>query len=168
MREIPLRGKYRDLVVVIDDEDYERVAQHRWLFGRVSASKDIVYARRMWREDGRWRQQYLHAFLTGWPLVDHINHNGLDNRRENLRAATHAENMRHARKRRTHKGVPCSSLFKGVARSKTRWQAQITVDKRGINLGRYVEEVDAARAYDLAALQYFGEFAVLNFPEEHR
>lgn len=96
--------------------------------------------------------------------IDHINGNRRDNRIENLRAATNAENVRNAKKRRG-----TSSQFKGVVWSPKyrKWIAQIVVPERGprlVYLGIYANETDAARAYDRAALQHFGEFARPNFP----
>jgi AP2 domain/HNH endonuclease len=97
--------------------------------------------------------------------VDHINGNGLDNRRTNLRPATSAEN---ARNRRSQRGS--SSPYKGVSwiRSRRNWRANLRVGDRLIHLGSYTDPADAARAYDAAALKYFGEFARLNFPEDPR
>lgn len=93
---------------------------------------------------------------------DHRNGDGLDNRRLNLRAATRAQN---ARNRRDHAS---SSRFKGVGWSEAarKWKAQIGVDNRRIYIGVYSTEETAARAYDAAAREHFGEFARLNFPHE--
>jgi hypothetical protein len=92
--------------------------------------------------------------------VDHVNGNGLDCRRENLRICSNAENRRNMR---IERGV---SRFKGVARclgNKTRiWEAYIWHENRKIGLGAYRTEEEAARAYNAAALQYHGEFACLN------
>lgn len=92
--------------------------------------------------------------------VDHKNHDGLDNRRENLRLATGTENCRNRSKR---KGA---SMFKGVCWNKLRckWQANITIDGRSKHLGRFDSEMDAARAYDKAAIRMFASFCSLNFP----
>jgi hypothetical protein len=97
-------------------------------------------------------------------LVDHQNSNPLDNRRANLRLATHAQNM-HNRQKIQKK---TSSRFVGVCfeKQKQRWIVYITNLRKRIYLGRFKNEIDAARAYDRAALKYFGEFARLNFPRE--
>jgi len=96
-------------------------------------------------------------------VVDHINHDGMDNRKANLRAATHSQNLCHRRK---HSGTK-SSKYKGVHWHKfnKRWAARITFKKKTINLGYFRNEIDAAKAYDRAARKYHGEFASLNFPE---
>jgi hypothetical protein len=92
--------------------------------------------------------------------IDHINGNGLDCRRENMRVCTNAENRRNMRKTRG------ASRFKGVAKCRTNanriWHAYIWFNNRKINLGCYPTEEEAARAYNAAALQYHGEFACLN------
>jgi len=94
--------------------------------------------------------------LTG--RIDHHNGNGLDNQRRNLRAATNQENGRNRGSQRNS-----FSRFKGVSWSvqRQKWLAQIQYGKQH-NLGRHDKETDAAVAYNQAALQHFGEFAVLN------
>jgi hypothetical protein len=111
----------------------------------------------------------MHRDVMGAPdglLVDHINQNGLDNRRSNLRIATGAQNQRNAHGRGIHRGKASSSAFRGVSRSKGKWGAHVSVNGRNIRLGTFVTEEAAARAYDKAARQYHGEFAGLNFPDE--
>jgi hypothetical protein len=108
----------------------------------------------------------LHQEIIDVPkgmLIDHINHNPMDNRSANLRAATHSQNICHRRKRSGAK----YSKYKGITwRKDTRkWVARITFEKIGIHLGFFENEIDAARAYDDAAKIYHGEFASLNFPE---
>ncbi|MHC4659626.1 MAG: AP2 domain-containing protein, partial [Planctomycetota bacterium] len=96
-------------------------------------------------------------------MVDHINHNGLDNRKVNLRVATRAQNSRNIRKSQNK----FSSNYKGVhfRRREGLWMARITVDGRTLYLGDFKEEVDAARAHDRAAMKYHREFAALNFEQ---
>ena len=103
-------------------------------------------------------------------LVDHINGDKLDNRRENLRLATRGENEVNKRKRRTHKGRKPTSKYKGVTkikdRRKKRWRAIITFQKRIIHLGNFYTEKEAAEAYNEAAKKYYGDFAYLNKIED--
>lgn len=91
--------------------------------------------------------------------IDHINGNGLDNRKKNLRFCTQAQNIINSRKR---KG--CTSKYKGVdyMKSRNKWRARIAVNKIRIKLGEFKNEADAAMAYDNAALKYYGKFAKLN------
>jgi hypothetical protein len=98
-------------------------------------------------------------------LVDHINQNGLDNRRSNLRLATGAQNQRNAHGRGIHRGKPSSSRFRGVSRSGMKWSAHISVNGKNIRLGTFRTEEQAARAYDTAARIYHKEFARLNFDD---
>ena len=94
--------------------------------------------------------------------VDHIDRNTVDNRIENLRLATNAQNCANVGKR---KGT-YSSEYKGVCWHKRdkKWRAQIMVDGKQIHLGYFIDEMDAASAYDEAAMKYHGDFARLNFP----
>ena len=137
-------------IALIDDEDLERVTRHRWY--RWHHPGGPVYVRRTGDKLG------LHNFVTGAKGVDHINGNGLDNRRSNLRVCTQAENQQNRRQNLTRR----SSRYKGVSwdKARNRWTAQICAK----SLGRFTDEEDAARAYDDAARRRFGEFARLNFP----
>lgn len=92
-------------------------------------------------------------------FVDHINRNSLDNRISNLRSCTHAENMRNTKVRGGH------SRHKGVSLLKGRWVSYISFNKKRIHLGSFNTEEEAAKAYNDAAVKYFGEFSNLNkFP----
>lgn len=95
-------------------------------------------------------------------VVDHINRNSLDNRRANLRVATHLQNARN----RVKINKKCSSIYKGVCWSKhhKKWAAQINVRRKSIHLGYFKDELDGAKCYDEAAKKYHDEFACLNFP----
>ena len=92
-------------------------------------------------------------------VVDHINHNGLDNRKANLRPATKAQN---AWNRKIHTGK-----FKGVTWSKGRkkWFVRLRCAGKRISIGFFDDQIEAAKAYDEAAKKYRGQFAVLNFNE---
>jgi hypothetical protein len=155
--EIPLT---QGLVALIDDVDAVAVlAVGKWT---ANLTPTNAYAYRRPRLNGRSTTISLHAFLTGWPYVDHRNGDGLDNRRANLRAATHAQNVRNRGSQRNN-----TSGYKGVSfdRSRGLYLAKIAVDRRQIALGRYANPTDAARAYDAAARELHGDFARVNFPE---
>lgn len=161
MREIPLSGAHSNLATIVNDEDFLLASAHRWY--RIVKGHN-VYAIRTFRFDGIQKTLGLHTFLTGWPLADHVNHNGLDNRRENLRPATPGQNSMNARKPRTcgDRGGLVSQ-FKGVSVTPYgRWYTRIKVNGQQLYLGSYRTEHEAADAYDCAALEHFGEFAVLN------
>lgn len=149
----------------VDPADYKRLRGYEWLAKKGGKS---FYARRRVAsgEKRKNRLTYMHQDVIQVPegmVIDHINHDGMDNRSANLRAATYSQNMYHRRKRSgaTH------SKYKGIHLDKTRrkWHASITFAKKKIHLGYFRSEIDAARAYDRAARKYHGEFASLNFPE---
>ena len=159
MKRVPLTQGYES---VVDDADYELVmAVGPWC---AAVRPRNVYAARCIRcADDRWSTQLLHTFLTGWPETDHRDHDGLNNRRENLRPATRNQNNANHRLR-----LSSASGFKGVTWHKRagRWRAQITSEYRNIYLGLFGSAEEAARAYDVAALAMWGDFAHLNFPRE--
>jgi hypothetical protein len=140
---------------IVDAEDYEMLSKYSWHSKRTHQS---VYAIWTSHRFGKHRSIGMHQMimLPEEPQqVDHINGNGLDNRRCNLRLCSEAENGRNERARRGG-----SSVYKGVFRVSSRaWQAQCS-DRR---LGTYDNEIDAALAYDVAALAAHGEFANTNF-----
>lgn len=160
MREIPLT---RGFVALVDDSDAERVlAAGSWCVHTPEHKRTAYAVRAHTPISGRRTLIGLHNFVTGLPFVDHVNRDGLDNRRANLRPATKSQNAMNARIRSDN-----TSGFKGVTltRSTRRWRALIVVDGRREHLGYFDDAAEAARAYDRAALDLFGEFARLNFPE---
>ena len=163
MIEIPLtQGK----IALIDDEDYELVSRHTWYAYKGKYTFYVVTA-----IGGRRNPQTLlmHRLILGLDFgdklhVDHINSNGLDNRRSNIRIATRQQN---GRNQRPHGDAV--SGFKGIYYHKNRrkWVAKIQVDGKQLHLGVFLDEADAAQAYDEAAIKYFGRFARLNFPTDY-
>jgi hypothetical protein len=150
--EIPLT---RGFVAVVDGDDADRVtAAGPWC---AAPNGRNVYAHRRIVRDGKATTQGMHAFLTGFARCDHVNGDGLDNRRANLREATHGQNMANRR--------PQGPSYKGITRrSDGRWQAQIQAARVHRHLGYFATPEAAAAAYDAAAVELFGEFARLNFP----
>ena len=164
MKTIALRGKKAaGRVVLIDDEDWPLVTSYPWWLiesKRKNGSLRGPYAHTEFRrDDGRLIKPYMHSLITGWPMTDHINHDGLDNQRSNLRPATYAQNLHNQRLRDSG-----SSRYKGVCwhRRGGKWQAGLTIDSRYIYLGLYAREEEAALAYNTAALEAFGAYACLN------
>lgn len=157
MKEIPLtRGK----VALVDDEDYELVNQYKWyaLNGRGG-----FYAARTIKKITKIRMHRLILGLKKGELCDHINHNGLDNRRCNLRVVDYHQNSMNRRK-----CLGKSSKFKGVVWDKRKyvkkWKVMIGFNGKLHFLGYFDDEIEAAKAYDKAAMQYFNGYAKLNFP----
>ena len=149
---------------MVDAEDYERLSRHKWHIKRLRDGSDIVYARRMIRVDRKQTPLSMHREILGarpGTNVDHINRDGLDNRKVNLRLCSPGENMMN---RKPQQGT---SRFKGVYWNQRDgyWIAKIQVRRKGRHLGCFEKEEDAARAYDAAALEAFREFARLNFPK---
>ena len=106
----------------------------------------------------------MHRWIMNAPdnlVVDHINYNGLDNRKANLRLATRRQNSLHVIRTMN----PGSSKYKGVSwhTHKKRWGAKITTHGKTYHLGYFKNEVEAAKTYDLSARKYHGAFAALNF-----
>ncbi len=159
MKEIPLTHGY---VALVDDEDYERVAQFKWHAHIDQETPTLIYPSRGLKRssDRRRTTQAMHIFITGKLGIDHADGNGLNNQRSNLRPATLSQNMQNRRK------WTGSSRWKGVSWHKKDkcWHARITQNNRAIFLGKFKSEANAAQAYNFAAEELFGEFARLNLP----
>lgn len=144
---------------LVDDADFDELAKHQWCATETEPGR--WYAKR--RESGRAKYRYMHREIIQAPagvLVDHRNGDGLDNRRANLRLCSGAENCRNKRMRKNNK-----SGFKGVYWHKkaNKWAAVIGHGKRW-HLGLFADSAQAALAYDAKAREFFGEFALVNFP----
>ena len=161
MKKISLtRGQF----ALVDDEDYGWLMQWNWHANLTPWGFCATRARK--RSDGPgMRCILMHREIMGTPegmQVDHINHDSLDNRKQNLRNCTASENQHNMSLQRG------SSKYKGVnwCRQRSKWQARITFERERIWLGLFDSEEEAARAYDEAAQELFGEFAYLNFSRE--
>jgi hypothetical protein len=162
MIEVPLtQGK----VALIDDEDAERVLRYEWRAAWHAGARRY-YVKRRTRRKGGPRHIWLHRFILDAPPgveVDHINRDGLDNRRANLRFATPAENQWNSGRR-----IDNRTGFKGVYWNKRKKQFRAQIKRHGVQrcIGDFTTAIEAARAYDAAARLLFGEFARVNFPNE--
>lgn len=147
----------RGLEAIVDDDVYEEIMKHKW------HTLKTGYAARSSGGRKNKKMVYMHRAIMKADIgisVDHINGNKLDNRRENLRLCSHSENCRNSKKPK----CTATSKYKGVYWDKTKnaWAARIKKDYIGIFLGRYPTEIDAARAYNQAAITLFGVYARLN------
>lgn len=152
-------------VALIDADASPRISEFSWIAVK---SRYTHYARgSRLHECGRYNV-YLHHLVLGVPastLVDHINRDGLDNTKVNLRIVNFGENMSNRRLFSSN-----TSGFHGVDRvgaKKDRWRAKINHNNRKISLGTFATAEEAARAFDAAAYTLRGEHAALNFPHEH-
>lgn len=158
---VPLTMGYE---AIIDAEDVEWVQRDNWrasIERRADCSLRTVYALRTDRSNGIKRTLALHREILKPPpglQVDHINGNGLDNRRANLRIATPAQNARNARMRRNN-----TSGFKGVRLHKPsgKWVAEIKVNNTTKSLGAYEAAAEAHAAYARASAELHQEFGRL-------
>jgi hypothetical protein len=153
VRKLPIS---RGLEVLLDEADFVNLSRYRW---SALMRGGVPYA-------ARWvggKVLTMHRVILEAPVgiqVDHINNDSLDNRRENLRLCTQAENLRN---RRSRVGA---SRFKGVSPAGMKWRADIRLNGRAKYIGTFPTEEEAARAYDAKASEIYGEFASLNFSLE--
>jgi hypothetical protein len=155
MKEIPLTQGY---VALVDDADYERVMAFKW---HAKVDDNTVYA----AHTVHYRKVMLHNFILN-PApgfrADHKDGNGLNCQRTNLRICTIQQNGCNCRPKANG-----NSGYKGVSYNRStngKYMARIHVGRKFVTLGLFSDPVEAARVYDQAALQHFGEFAWLNFP----
>lgn len=146
---------------LVSNEDFKELNQFKWRLKRVMPKKykEIDYVIRGTRKN----EITMHRQITKAPKgmdVDHINGNGLDNRRENLRVCTHAENLRNK-----IKSINNTSGYKGVWFNKVgkKWIVHLYFDGKNHHIGQFDTKEDAAMAYDISAINKFGEFAKTNF-----
>ena len=146
-------------VAIIDDEDFEYLNQFKW---HTVENCNNFYAKTSMKNN-RGKKISMHRLLTKnintKMHTDHINGNGLDNRKINLRICTHSENLRNRKKNVNNK-----SGYKGVSLDKNlnKFRCKLYMNGKAIHIGYFINPKDAARAYNDAALKYHGEFAHLN------
>ena len=143
-------------IVLIDDNDYNFLNEYRWRFSKGGYAKTEIIINKKQTTIG------MHRLIMNPPQnmqIDHIDHNGLNNQRDNLRIVTSQQNLMNKLKRKN-----CSSIFKGVHWNKRdkKWVAQIGINKKIYNIGSFIFETDAAVAYNKKATELFGEYACLN------
>jgi len=153
MREIILK---RGEICVVDDEDYEDLAKHKWY------SNSDGYVVRGFYVNGKTKLLRMHRCVMNPPPhleIDHINHNKLDNRKENLRVCTHHQNQ-------FNQGIQANNTsgYRGVywRKDENKWRAQIGNFGRRIYLGSFTDKHEAVRAYNKKAIQLYGIFAQIN------
>jgi len=153
---------------IVDDGEYESLKRHKW--HTVNSSRGVFSAgRTVTDRNGKQTLLLMHRLLLNAPpnlQVDHRNHDTLDNRKENLRLCTNGQNCANRKVAwgtSKYKGV---SLFKSARWKRSKWKAQIKFNGTVMYLGLFDNQIEAARAYDVAAQKLHKEFACVNFPEE--
>ena len=149
-------------IALVDDEDYELLSKFNWIFSK----KDVGYAQVRVYINGKWTTKKMHQLLinaTKKFQVDHIDGNGLNNQKFNLRIVTRSQNKMNGNKYKNS-----SSIFKGVSWCKrdNKWRANIRLNKKLYFLGSFINEIDAAKAYNEKAKELFGKYAKLNEVEK--
>ena len=146
---------------IVDKEDLPLLSNYSWCSYKANG-KEAAYAKSGITIDGKQHTLRMHRLLLGLPIntieVDHINGNGLDNRRINLRLCSRTENNRNAKKR----SDSYHSKFKGVSQRKNRWRCVIGSKLVRKHLGYFDTEIEAAKAYNKEAKMRYGSFALLN------
>lgn len=155
MKKIPLtKGKF----AIVDDADHAEISKYKWHFSSMGYAERSVYISK-----GKYRREAMHRVIAGakaGEIVDHVNMDRLDNRRANLRVGTKSQNGAN-RRTNSNKAVK----FKGVythQKCKDYYEARIIVNGKSIYLGSFNTPEEAARVYNAAAKEHFGEFARLN------
>ncbi len=148
----------QDKFAIVDAQDYKWLNRYKW---HIRTQKKISYAET--QKSGKLIS--MHRMLLNAPphlFVDHRDHNGLNNRKGNLRLCTNQQNLYNCRPRQGG-----TSRYKGVYWDKRekKFIARIVADGKRYYLGRFDDEIEAAVVYDIKAMELFKEFAYLNFPE---
>ena len=161
MKRIKLtQGKF----AIVDDEDYDWLMQWKWHAQWDGRHWKATRWERGWKKGkGKRKLVFMHREILKTPknlFTDHINGNGLDNRKINLRYCTNAQNQWN---QLPHK--KCVSKYKGVSFRKdiSKWQVYIRKNRKITFVGHYKDEFNAAKSYDAKAKELFGEFALTNF-----
>lgn len=169
MKKIPISNS--ELFTTVDDVDYEPLNKYKWRLA-YSSNRTTIYAVTSMRIDGKFKNIKMHRLIMNAPeneVVDHRDFNGLNNCRSNLRLCSGTQNSRNRRpygKSKylgVHLAISNAKFKNGTTRSYSYWRARIKVAERFLSLGCFPSEIEAAKAYDKAASQYYGEFANLNF-----
>jgi hypothetical protein len=157
-------------ITIVDNFDYLWLSKYKWYFGGNYAVRNLSVKRGEVSTTYPRRSVFMHKEILNYynlllpnQIGDHINGDKLDNRKKNLRSVTYRQNTQNSKKQ-LQQG--CHSEYKGVIlENKDKWRSCIFNNGKKLTLGFFKNEIDAALAYDVAALYFYGEFARLNFPK---
>jgi len=154
--------KYPGLECIVDDEDYDELIKYNW-HPKIYLKDNVCYAA-MWNHG---HPITMHIFIMKYHEhninnqdIDHKDHNGLNNKKENIRLCSHSTNQQNARKT----GKQTSSKFKGVYfhSKRMKYHAKIRLNRKVFFIGSFDNEIEAALAYNQKAIEMFGNFVCLN------
>jgi hypothetical protein len=161
----------KGLVALVDDEDYESLSAYKWYASRIGHTSYAM--RHAHTADGRRTTQYMHRMILARKLqralakkeqVDHVNGNGIDNRRENLRPVTISQNHRNCWKRKLNTSSRFLGVYWNAGRGHNKWASEIRVAGKRVQSGEYATELDAALAREAYVMAHPELHARLNFP----
>lgn len=154
MKKIKLtKGQY----TLVDNEDFERLNAHKWHANWSEKTGSFYAMRNSKTVNGKAKNIYMSREIMQPPakmIVDHINHDTLNNQRNNLRICTYSQNGMNCRKKTNN-----TSGYKGVSSQGGKWKAQIMVNRKYIYLGLFNTSLLAFQAYCTACVKYHGEFS---------
>ena len=149
------------IYAIVDNDDFKKVSKYKWRGVYSKKSNTYYAARSTWdsltKKKSTMRMHRLILKARKGEIVDHINHNGLDNRKSNIRIVDNSQNQCNRVKRGDF-----SSKYKGVYRCADKWRALICFNKIKYHLGVFIKEIDAAKAYNKKAKELFKEYAFIN------
>ena|SRR3990167_768199 len=167
MKEISLEhsAKTKGVVSTVDDCDFDEINRHVWYIHPAGSKTGLVYASRLCPISQKRIFMHRSILSAGDDLkVDHVNGNGLNNQRHNLRLCDHSHNLANSKMYKNNRSGYRGVWFTGSRKSP--WAACARHGGKTHHLGWFSNKEDAARAYDVAAVRFSGPYATLNFPSE--
>ena len=167
-------GKSGEYAALIDDEDFELVSQYNWTIKLDTKARTIYALRRIRQSPEKYSGydlQYMHTLITGFAECDHIDADGLNNQKSNLRDVSHAQNIqRQQTQTRSVSGYRGVSYFPNCGKweRKKPWRARVKIDGNDRTIGYFRTPEEAAVAWNKVAYAAWGEFARLNKITEER
>lgn len=143
---------------MVDDEHHRYLSQFKW---HAHGKGNTRYARRVDYSTGKKRNVFMHRIVIGakdGEIVDHVNHNGLDNQKANLRIVSNGQNIRNSERTKGQTG------YYGVWSFRGKYRAVIYINRKSVHIGVFDTAEEAAKAYDQKSIELFND-GKLNFPQ---